>query len=55
MPQPELLKQKEKLLENQQPQNETKTRKNKDTCSEKVFANQISTSAKKQIVLQYAN
>ena len=54
MPQPELLKQKEKLLENQQPQNETKTRKNKVTCSEKVFANQISTSAKKQIALHYA-
>jgi hypothetical protein len=46
---------KRKIVRNQQPQNETKTRKNKDTCSEKVFANQISTSAKKQIALQYAN
>jgi hypothetical protein len=36
MPQPELLKQKEKLLENQQPQNENRKRKTRIKCSGKV-------------------
>jgi hypothetical protein len=45
MPQPEQLKQKENII-NQQTQNEKgKHKKNKDEYSEKVFTKQISTSA----------
>jgi len=47
MPQPEQLKQKKNII-NQQDIKRKKYKKNKDKYSDKVFTKQISTSAKKQ-------
>jgi hypothetical protein len=54
MPQPELLKQR-KIVRNQQPQNENRnTRNTRINVQDKYSQIEFSTSAKKQIALQYA-